>query len=94
MSLLHEWGPQAWIDMVMSKRMLVDRAGPLVPYTFLPILRMTADAEQIDDPITLGDQRADELRHRRLLGDLADDRLAICEAIRATRIDLGGVHVG
>jgi hypothetical protein len=34
--------------MVMSKRMLVDRAGLLVPYTFLPILRMTADPEQID----------------------------------------------
>jgi len=39
----YQWGPQAWIDMVMSKRMLVDRAGPLVPYTFLPILRMAAD---------------------------------------------------
>lgn len=46
--LLYHWGPQAWIDMVMSKRMLVDRAGLLVPYTFLPILRMTADPEQID----------------------------------------------
>jgi len=46
--LLYDWGPQAWIDMVMSKRMLVDRAGPLVPYTFLPILRMSGDPEQID----------------------------------------------
>ncbi len=46
--LLYKWGPQAWIDMVMSKRMLVDRAGPLVPYTFLPILRMSADPEEID----------------------------------------------
>lgn len=46
--LLYHWGPQAWIDMVMSKRMLVDQAGPLVPYTFLPILRMSADTEQID----------------------------------------------
>jgi len=46
--LLYHWGPQAWIDMVMSKRMLVDRAGPLVPYTFLPILRMSADPEEID----------------------------------------------
>lgn len=46
--LLYDWGPQAWIDMVMSKRMLVQQAGPLVPYTFLPILRMTADPEQID----------------------------------------------
>ena len=46
--LLYHWGPQAWIDMVMSKRMLVDRAGLLVPYTFLPILRLSADAAQID----------------------------------------------
>ncbi len=46
--LLYHWGPQAWIDMVMSKRMLVDRAGPLVPYTFLPILRMTTDPEVVD----------------------------------------------
>lgn len=45
---LDNWGPQAWIDMVMSKRMLVDRAGPLVLYTFLPILRMSGDPEQID----------------------------------------------
>ncbi|MCP4436516.1 MAG: hypothetical protein GY812_13605 [Actinomycetia bacterium] len=46
--ILYEWGPQAWIDMVMSKRMLVDRGGPMVPYTFLPILRMSADPAQID----------------------------------------------
>ncbi len=46
--LLYQWGPQAWIDMVMSKRILVDRAGPLVPYTFLPILRLSGDPEQID----------------------------------------------
>ena len=46
--VFYHWGPQAWIDMVMSKRMLVDRAGPLVPYTFLPILRLSGDPEQID----------------------------------------------
>ena len=46
--LLYQWGPQAWIDMVMSKRILVDRAGPLVPYTFLPILRLSGNPEQID----------------------------------------------
>ena len=46
--LLYHWGPQAWIDMVMSKRMLVDRGGPMVPYTFLPILRLSGDPEQID----------------------------------------------
>ncbi len=45
---LYNWGPQAWIDMVMSKRMIVDRAWPLVHYTFLPILRMTTDAQRID----------------------------------------------
>ena len=45
---VYNWGPQAWIDMVMSKRMLVDRGGPMVPYTFLPILRMSADPAQID----------------------------------------------
>lgn len=45
---LYNWGPQAWIDMVMSKRMIVDRAWPLVHYTFLPILRMTVDPEQVD----------------------------------------------
>ena len=46
--LLYQWGPQAWIDMVMSKRMLVDRGGPMVPYTFLPILRLSGDPEQVD----------------------------------------------
>ena len=46
--LFYHWGPQAWIDMVMSKRMLVDRGGPMVPYTFLPILRISGDPEQID----------------------------------------------
>ena len=46
--LRYHWGPQAWIDMVMSKRMLVDRGGPMVPYTFLPILRLSGDPEQID----------------------------------------------
>ena len=45
---VHNWGPQAWIDMVMSKRMLVDRGGPMVPYTFLPILRMAGEPELID----------------------------------------------
>ena len=42
------WGPQAWIDMFMTNRMIVRQAGPLVPYTFLPILRMTTDRERID----------------------------------------------
>ena len=46
--LLWNWGPQAWIDMFMTNRMIVQQAGPLVPYTFLPILRMTTDRERID----------------------------------------------
>lgn len=46
--LLYNWGPQAWIDMVMSRNMIVKRAWPLISYTFLPILRLTADAARID----------------------------------------------
>ena len=46
--LLYHWGPQAWIDMVMSHTMIVKRAWPLISYTFLPILRLTTDAERID----------------------------------------------
>ncbi len=45
---IYNWGPQAWIDMVMSYSMLVKKAGPLIPYTFLPILRMATDPERID----------------------------------------------
>ncbi|NIR45782.1 MAG: hypothetical protein GWN83_17560, partial [Gemmatimonadetes bacterium] len=45
---LYQFGPQAWVDMVMSRRMIVGRAWPLVSYTLLPILRMTSDAEKID----------------------------------------------
>jgi hypothetical protein len=60
--LLHQWGPQAWIDMVMSKRMLVDRAGPLVPYTFLPILRMSGDPAEIDRGWAEIKQRREKIR--------------------------------
>ena len=59
---LHNWGPQAWIDMVMSKRMLVDRGGPMVPYTFLPILRMAADPEQVDRDWTVIRARREKVR--------------------------------
>ena len=45
---IYHWGPQAWIDMVMSYTMLVKKAFPLIVYTFLPILRMTTDPERID----------------------------------------------
>jgi hypothetical protein len=45
---LYNFGPQAWMDMVMSRRMIVARAWPLVSYTLVPILRMTTDPERID----------------------------------------------
>jgi hypothetical protein len=44
----YHWGPQAWIDMFMSNSMIVKKAGPLIPYTFIPILRMTTDRNRID----------------------------------------------
>ena len=44
----YNWGPQAWIDMWMSNTMLVKRAMPIVTHTFLPILRLSGDKEQID----------------------------------------------
>ncbi len=45
---IYEWGPQAWIDMWMSNTMLVKKAMPIISHTFVPILRLTADADQID----------------------------------------------
>jgi hypothetical protein len=45
---LYHYGPQAWIDMFMSKKMIVQKAGLLVTHTLLPILRMVTDAERID----------------------------------------------
>ncbi len=46
--LIYNWGPQAWVDMVMSYSMLVKKGSLTIIYTFLPILRMTTDAERID----------------------------------------------
>ena len=43
-----EWGPQAWIDMFMSKKMIVDKAGLLVTHTLIPILRLATDPARID----------------------------------------------
>ena len=60
--VLYHWGPQAWIDMVMSKRMIVDRAWPLVHYTFLPILRMTTDSDRIDREFAKIRARREEIR--------------------------------
>jgi hypothetical protein len=44
----YHWGPQAWIDMWMSNTMLVKRAMPIVSHTFVPILRLSGDKEQVD----------------------------------------------
>ncbi|MCP4240558.1 MAG: hypothetical protein GY772_08335 [bacterium] len=46
--LLYHWGPQAWIDMFMSRRMIVEKAGQIIVYTFLPVLRLLSDPEKID----------------------------------------------
>jgi hypothetical protein len=46
--LLYHYGPQAWIDWFMAHQMIVKKGGLLIPYTFLPILRMTTDPERID----------------------------------------------
>ena len=45
----YHWGPQAWIDMWMSKTMLVDKSMPIVTHSLLPILRLSGEAEQIDE---------------------------------------------
>jgi len=42
------WGPQAWIDMWMSNSMLVKKAMPIINHTFVPILRLSGDPEQVD----------------------------------------------
>lgn len=44
----YHWGPQAWIDMWMSKTMLVDKSMPIITHTLLPILRLSGDKEEID----------------------------------------------
>lgn len=46
---LYNWGLQAFIDMAMSKRMIADRGGPMVQFTFVPMIRLAAeDPESID----------------------------------------------
>ena len=45
---IYHWGPQAWIDMWMSKSMLVDKAMPLVSHSLVPILRLSGDKDEID----------------------------------------------
>lgn len=44
----YHWGPQAWIDMWMSRKMLLEKSMPLVTHTLLPILRLSGDAQQVD----------------------------------------------
>ncbi|MGI9287470.1 MAG: hypothetical protein ACR2P1_18955 [Pseudomonadales bacterium] len=44
----YNWGPQAWIDMWMSNSMLLKKAMPLISHTFVPILRLSGDKEQVD----------------------------------------------
>ncbi|MEM8499371.1 MAG: hypothetical protein AAF542_15210 [Pseudomonadota bacterium] len=45
----YQWGPQAWIDMWMSDKMLVKKASLIVSHTLLPILRLSCDdREQLE----------------------------------------------
>lgn len=45
----YQWGPQAWIDMWMSDKMLVKKASFIVSHTLLPILRLSCDdREQLE----------------------------------------------
>jgi hypothetical protein len=57
-SLYANWGPQAWIDMWMSNSMLVKKGMTVISHTFLPILRLSGDKEQIN-------QDYQEIRSRR-----------------------------
>ena len=44
----YNWGPQAWIDMWMSNSMLVKKAMPIISHTFVPILRLSGEKEEVD----------------------------------------------
>ncbi len=48
LSLYTNWGPQAWIDMWMSNSMLVKKGMNIISHTYLPILRLSGDPEQIN----------------------------------------------
>ena len=57
---------QAWIDMWMSNTMLVKKAMPIVSHTFVPILRLSGDKEQVDrDYAAMKSRRALSLAARR-----------------------------
>jgi hypothetical protein len=44
----YNWGPQAWIDMWMSNSMLLKKAMPIISHTFVPILRLSGNKQQVD----------------------------------------------
>jgi hypothetical protein len=47
--LIYNWGPQALIDMMMSKKMIAGRGGPMVQFTFVPMIRIaSSDPEAVD----------------------------------------------
>jgi hypothetical protein len=59
----YHWSLQAWIDMWMSKRMLVDRGGMLVSHTFVPMLRvLSADPAQVERDYTVVRARRERRR--------------------------------
>jgi hypothetical protein len=70
----YNWGPQAWIDMWMSNSMLVKKAMPIISHTFVPILRLSGDKDQVDrdyseirsrrEPIRLLDSPREKWRKR------------------------------
>ncbi len=46
---LQRWNLQAWVDYLMVRAMMA-RIGPLIPRTYMPILRLVCeDVEKIDD---------------------------------------------
>lgn len=45
----YHYGPQALIDMVMSKRMIADRGGPMIQFTLVPMIRIASDDPEAID---------------------------------------------
>ncbi len=58
----YNWGPQAWIDMWMSNSMLVKKAMPIISHTFVPILRLSGDSEQVDRDYEAIKARREDIR--------------------------------
>ena len=59
----YNWGPQAWIDMWMSNSMLLKKAMPIISHTFVPILRLSGDREQVDRDYAAIKARREVVRH-------------------------------